>query len=398
VHDRKSNNKVKNYFLGKMMKVIRDKVRILQFPIANSYGGITHYALENWKWMDKKQFHCDFATMSKVLDYADDILKTGSKVHYISCYAEDDEKQFVKEVNKILDEGYDIVHLHTKQWKSFLIEKICTERKIPQIIVHSHATFCSVTNDKLSEQEIKKHYCVREQFNESMATDFWACSEDAADWLFGDKIAKEKIQIMKNAIDVDKFVYNINVRQRLRNRYGLDKKFVIGNVGRLAYEKNQEFLLYVFGKLYQKYPMFALVIVGDGELRQKLEKQATELGIQEAVYFLGKQENVNELYQMMDLFVLPSNFEGLPITLVEAQASGLRCLCSDIITQEVSITNNLQRLPLEEQVWEDKIVQSMQSFQNYDRKDMKKEICVSGYSIKEQIKNIETLYRKVRNK
>ena len=112
------------------------KIKILQFPIANSYGGITHYALENWKWMNKEQFQVDFATV------------TGSKIHYISCYAEENREQFIKEVNQILDQGYDVVHLHTKQWKSFLVEQICEERGVPRIIVHSHSTRCDANDEE----------------------------------------------------------------------------------------------------------------------------------------------------------------------------------------------------------------------------------------------------------
>ena len=142
------------------------KIKILQFPIANSYGGITHYALENWKWMNKEQFQVDFATMSKKLDFADEITVTGSKIHYISCYAEENREQFIKEVNQILDQGYDVVHLHTKQWKSFLVEQICEERGVPRIIVHSHSTRCDANDEEKRKRETEEHYRVRKEFGD----------------------------------------------------------------------------------------------------------------------------------------------------------------------------------------------------------------------------------------
>jgi hypothetical protein len=129
------------------------KIKILQFPIANSNGGITHYAMENWKWMDKERFQCDFATMSKKLDFADEVLATGSNIYYISCYAEENREQFIKEFNEILDNGYDVVHLHTKQWKSFLVEELCRQHRVSKVIVHSHSSEIEVTDVAQREKE-----------------------------------------------------------------------------------------------------------------------------------------------------------------------------------------------------------------------------------------------------
>ena len=117
------------------------KIKILQFPIRNTRGGITNYALNNWKWLDKNKFKCDFGTCSKNLSFENEINNLGAKVKYISCYAEQNREQFIKEVKQLfLTEKYDIVHLHTSFWKSFLVEQIAIECKIPKIIVHSHNT------------------------------------------------------------------------------------------------------------------------------------------------------------------------------------------------------------------------------------------------------------------
>ncbi len=366
------------------------KIKILQFPIANSYGGITHYALNNWKWMDKDKFQCDFATMSKKLDFADEILATGSKIHYISCYAEENEEQFIKEIDKILDENYDVVHLHTKQWKSFLVEKICLERNVPKVIVHSHSTKCDANNPKKREWETREHYRVREEFNENMATDFWACSEEAAEWLFGDRISRDKICIMNNAIETDKFLYNETVRKELREEYALEDKFVIGNVGRLEYPKNQKFLIDVFSEIYTKRKDIVLVLVGEGALREQLKKQVQQLGLEQAVLFLGKREDVENIYQMMDLFVLPSNFEGLPITLVEAQTAGLQCICSMGISVSANMTGNVTYLPLEKQQWV-KVIESRILF--YTRENMSQIMKESGYNLETQVQYLQEKYQ-----
>lgn len=365
------------------------KVKVLQFPIANSYGGITHYALNNWKWMDKEKFQCDFATMSKKLDFADEILKTGSKIHYISCYAEENEKQFVKDINKILDEGYDVVHLHTKQWKSFLVEKLCREHQVPKIIVHSHSTRCDANDDDKRERETREHERVKANFNTSYATDFWACSNEAAQWLFGNHIPKKEIVIMRNAIEIDNFLFQRSIREQIRNRLGIQNKYVIGNTGRMVYQKNQEFLLKSFAMAYKEKPELELLIIGDGELEEQLKKQVKELNIEQAVLFLGKRTDVDKLYQAMDLFVLPSRFEGMPITLVEAQTSGLKCLCSDTITREANVAGYIKYLPLNENIWKDELLNHAVP---YERVNMEKLITDAGYNIKFQIKEIEEGY------
>lgn len=365
------------------------KVKVLQFPIANSFGGITHYALENWKWIDKDRFQMDFATMSKSLDFADEITATGSKIHYISCYAEADKEQFIKEVNQILDEGYDVVHLHTKQWKSFLMEQICLERGVPKIIVHSHSTRCDANDEDKRKREIEEHYRVRNEFNEHYATDFWACSKEAADWLFGDQVPKDKIKIMNNAIETEKFLYDEKKREKLRKKFGLEDKFVIGTVGRMVYQKNHEFLIDVFAQVCEENPNVVLVLAGDGELRGEIEDQIQRLGIEDKVFMLGKRTDTNELYQMMDLFVLPSRFEGLGIVLIEAQAAGLKCICSDRVPKDVDITGKIRFCALDKKMWTKEVLENMHK---YNRENMASVIRNSGYDIQTQIKIIEKAY------
>lgn len=368
------------------------KIRVLQFPIANSYGGITHYALDNWKWIDKERFHIDFATMSKKLDFADEITSRGSKIHYLSCYAEENKEQFVSEVNAILDEGYDVVHLHTKQWKSFLMEEICLERNIPKIIVHSHSTRCDANDPMKRQKETRLHSQVKAQFNATYATDFWACSKEAADWLFGGQIPKSRIQIMRNAIEVDEFLYQEQVRSQVRKELGLEESFVLGNVGRLVYQKNHEFLIEVFASACRQKSNLKLLLAGDGDLEPDIKEKVKSLGIEDKVLFLGKCAETSRLYQAMDLFVLPSRFEGLGIVLIEAQAAGLKCMCTAGIPEEAKITENLEYLPLEKDVWVSEILRMSKP---YVRKNMKAEITSAGYDISAQIKVIERNYQMI---
>lgn len=364
------------------------KIKILQFPIANSFGGITHYALDNWKWMNKEKFQCDFATMSKKLDFADEILETGCKIHYISCYAEENREKFIEEFNSILDEGYDVVHLHTKQWKSFLVEELCKAKGVKKVIVHAHSTGIDTLDEEKREFEINLHEQVKQEFTEELATDFWACSKLAADFLFGKQIPSEKIRIMPNAIELDKFKYNEQIRQKYREDYNLQNSFVIGNVGRMVYQKNQEFLIDVFFEVRKSISNAKLVIIGDGELRKELEEKVGYYNLKEDVLFLGKREDVSCWYQVMDVFCLPSRFEGFPISIIEASTSGVKCICSDKITSEITLIKGVKLLPLDLEQWQENIL----SFEFYERKEKSNELIEAGYSISKQIKEIEREY------
>lgn len=364
------------------------KIRILQFPIANSKGGITHYALNNWKWMDRSKFECDFATMSKRLDYEDEIRAMGSKVFYLSRYAEDDKETFIREFDEILKEGYDVVHLHTKQWKSFLIEEICKSHHIPKVIVHAHSSGIDTLDVVKRKYEEELHEKVKMRFNENLATDFWACSQLAADFLFGEYISKDKIRIMPNAIELDKFAYNQNVRNQYREKYGLENCFIIGHVGRFVYQKNHEFLINVFDAVLKKIRDAKLLLLGDGELMVRAREQAKNLKIEDRIVFLGKRDDISNWYQTMDVFCLPSRFEGLPIALIEAQAAGISCIGSEAISNEAEISNNVIRLPLSVDEWVKWILVCY-----YERKNVNRiQPIRAEYDIHNQIKVVEKLY------
>lgn len=367
-----------------------NKVRILQFPIANSNGGITHYALNNWKWMNKDIFQCDFATMSKRLDFEDEILATGSKVYYISCYAEEDEKQFQKEVREILANGYDIVHLHTKQWKSFIVEELCIEYGVPKIIVHSHNTGIDTLDPQKRDFETRLHERMKQKFSVSLATDFWACSRLAAKFVFGKQIPQEKIAIMPNAIELDCFAFDQRVRIEYRKKYELENCFVIGHTGRFEYQKNHDFLIDVFTAVSKVIDSARLVLLGDGRRFPEIKSKVADLGLERKILFLGHRTDINNWYSAMDLFLLPSKFEGLPIAAIEAQASGLSCLVSDRITEEVMINENVSMLPLEVGLWTEKILECHQN--NYREENGKINLMKEGYDIAMQIKIIENEY------
>ncbi|MHA7967370.1 glycosyltransferase [Paenibacillus sp. CAU 1782] len=365
------------------------RIKVLQFPIANSRGGVTQYAMKNWEFINKERFQFDFATLSKKLDFEEELTQYRCKVHYLSCSVEEDEEKFTKEFKQVLQEGYDIVHLHTTLWKSFLAEKLALEFGVKKVIVHSHSTMVEILNDRDREKALEVHKKQKELFSSDFATDFWACSQLAADWLFGNQIPKKQISIAKNAINVEEFSFNKEKRTEYREKLGLEKCFVIGHVGRFAYSKNHEMIIDIFREVCTIKSNVRLMLIGTGSTQQRILDKVKYYGISDKVIFMGQRNDVNYLLQAIDLFILPSRFEGLPISLIEAQASGVKCLSSSNVTNEVAVTENIEFIPLEIDKWVERII----FYSNgYVRNNVDQFIIDKGYDIKKQIKNIEQLY------
>ncbi len=366
------------------------KIRVLQFPMANSYGGITQYVLQNWRYIDKVRFQFDFATLCKdKLYFEDEVAAQNCMVYHISCYAEEDKEKFSNEIRAILANGYDVVHLHTSYWKSFLVEEIAKEMKVPKVIVHAHNA--SVLEADHREERIAQHNKCMSELKESLVTDYWACSRLAAEWLYGNKISPDRIVIQKNAIDIEQFRYNQKSAIKIRNELGWEKQYIIGHVGRFTYQKNHMFLIRVFKKVHEKNPNVRLLLIGVGPEKAKIEQTIREWNLQDCIKMLEKRNDVNELMQAMNCFAFPSRFEGLPIVLVEAQASGCACVVSNTITKEIELTDSMQILPLDEDRWINTILLQAESHnERYIRNaDILRE---QGFDLKDQIMRIEEGY------
>ena len=167
-------------------------------------------------------------------------------------------------------------------------------------------------------------------------------------WMF----KNHSFVIMRNAINTEKFVYDPEIAKRQKESLGIEDKFVLGHVGRFNFQKNHEFLIEIFNEVCKENANTVLLLVGTGELEENIHKKVRNLGLHEKVKFLGVREDIPELMQAMDVFVFPSLFEGLPVTLVEAQAAGLPCVVSDTITKEIDITNNVKFLDINGKTYE----------------------------------------------
>ena len=205
--------------------------------------------------------------------------------------------------------------------------------------------------------------------------------------MYGKKAVQSgKITIIPNAIDLERFAFNPDKRKSLRQRLGLDGKFVLGHIGRFAYQKNHSFLIDVFADVVRVKPEARLMLIGDGELRKTIEEKVVNLGLQDKVLFLGNRNDVADLYNVMDIFLLPSHYEGLPVVGVEAQANGLKCIMSDRVTEECRLTDNVYFISINQKArkWVDEIVKD----EKKRNREVIEKIKRAGFDIRESAKKL----------
>ena len=213
-------------------------------------------------------------------------------------------------------------------------------------IAHSHSTSngngISAIVKRIMQLPIRKQ-----------ADYLFACSDKAGKWLYGEKaITQQNYYMIPNGVDLKRFEFDVNKRNQMRMTLGIIKDMMIlGHIGRLSTPKNHKFLLNLFNKYHKINSNSKLLLVGDGELFDCIKEHIDKLNISDAVIMTGSKQNTEDYYQVMDIIVYPSLWEGLPVSVVEAQANGLQCLISDVITHDVDLTDLIQYLPLDEELW-----------------------------------------------
>lgn len=364
------------------------KIRVLQMFISNNKGGRTKYILDIWKFINKSKFQFDFVTLSAKLDFEQQLKAEGCKVHYVSCYAEDNYEQFVKEIDLILAQAYDVIHIHFGYWISFTVEQRAKAMGIKKIIVHAHSAGIGGggNQDKIA-QLVSRHYLLKEKLTEDLASNFLSCSEESAKWMYGDKISLQKQCILKNGIDIKEYMFNNIVREKIRKEMDLRDKYVLGHIGRFVYEKNHDFLIEVFRIISEQINHAVLMLIGTGELRSTIENKINQYGIQDKVILLERRNDIAQLIQAMDIFLFPSKFEGFGLALLEAEVAGLPCLASNV-PQEVILSERAEVLELDIASWVDRI---LYNYKLNSRVTIDEEI-VNKYDIKMVVSKLEEIY------
>lgn len=312
-------------------------LRILQFiGIANG-GGVESVIMNYYRHIDRNQVQFDFVFHEdSPYSWDAEIQQLGGRVYKVANYAHNPVK-FTYQIYQIVKQHhYDIVHSNMNTISAFPLFAAWLAGA-PVRILHNHST----SSPGETKRNIMK--AILRPFAKLFANRYFACSQLAADWMYGKRMAhSNKVHIINNAIDLQKFAFDAQKRAYLRHELGLNDEFVIGHVGRFMFQKNHAFLLDVFAKVRAKHSDAVLLLIGDGPLRPAMEQKVCDLRLTNSVKFLGLRHDVQDLYNAMDLFLLPSHYEGLPVVGVEAQANGLPIIVSDKVTSELKMTNVIQ--------------------------------------------------------
>ena len=335
-------------------------IRILQVVSAMHQGGLENLIMNIYRNIDRNKIQFDFIThhMEKS-DFDDEIEKMGGKIYRFSFLDDKNIFKYIKDLNNFFKEHkeYKIIHGHLTS-VGFLYLGVAKKYGVPVRITHAHGT-----NHENNIKGYIKGFGFK--LNKYPANYYYACSKLAGEYLFG---KNSNFEFIPNGIETEKFQYNEKKRKEIRKELKLNNNdIVIGNVGRFEQQKNHKFIIEIFEELYNINHNYKLILVGKGKLEQEIKNMVKEKAFCKNVIFLGVRKDVYNIYQAMDIFLLPSFFEGLPLTGVEAQYAKLECFFSDSITEEVKISNNCYflSLNLSSKEWAKKINEKIK----YNRND-----------------------------
>lgn len=357
-------------------------IRVLQIVTQMTRGGLETMLMNYYRHIDRTKVQFDFLEhRGYMADYDEEILALGGRIHRLPRL-NPLSREYLTALDRFFADHpeYRIVHSHLDCMAGIPL-KAAQKHGIPTRIAHAHSS----NQNKNLKYPIK---LICRQSIPRYATDLFACGQEAGRWMF----RGYDFTVLNNAIDAEKFVYDESIRAEARQEFGIDPQaLVMGHVGRFSPEKNLKFLIDVFYSLAQKHTDSRLLLVGSGPLEAAIREQCNKLGIQDRVFFAGVRSDVNRILQAMDVFVLPSLYEGLGIVAVEAQAAGLPCIASDRVPEECVRTSGLVHfLSLKENPdrWAQEVLQQIR----IKRTDRSSEIRRNEYDIRENAKWLEDFY------
>lgn len=362
-------------------------VRVLNIIASMNQGGAENFIMNVYRKIDRERIQFDFC-MAKKEDgfFEHEIRQLGGKIFKLDEITKIGIGKYRKQFGKILEENqYDVVHCHMSAW-CWIFLPVAKKRNIRIRIAHSHNSHVTMKTYKGIVNNLMALY-VRHTHSK-YANLLLACSEEAAYWLYG---SNGKAVIVKNGIDTEKFLYDEEKRNRIRTGLGIaSDELLIGHVGRFTPQKNHGFLIEIFRRYHISNEKSRLLLIGSGVLQDNIRQKVKEYGLKSVVIFAGNLENVCDYMSAMDLFLFPSLYEGLPLTLIEAQCSGLNCIISDIIPKEAVITAQVTRCSIHSspEKWSEIIGRSVV----YERESQKRQLIKKGYDIQSTVKILEKIY------
>ena len=356
-------------------------IRILQCVNIMDRAGIETVLMNYYRNIDRTKIQFDFLThRPEAGAYDEEIKSLGGRVYRAPRLYPQNYPAYFKWMKQFFKDHpeYKIVHSHIDAM-SYLPLLACKKDGIPVRIAHSHST--SIDRDF--------KYLLKQCFRALITTTtdiYFACGEEAGRFLFG----KKKFTIIPNAVDAEKFYFKDDVRKVKRKELGYSDELIVGHVGRFCYPKNHNYLIEIFDELHKMNSSAKLMLVGIGEKLDEIKKLVEDKGLSECVDFLGSRSDVDELYQAMDVFILPSLFEGIPVVGIEAQFSDLPCIFSTKVPKEAAFNEKTEFLALDAgpKKWADAILQSTSK----ERNSEKNVLLNSCYDIKNAHTILENYY------
>lgn len=365
-----------------------ERKKILIIGMTNVMGGAETFIYNSTIHSDKDKYQYEFLIHGEeACVFQDEINKFyngEAKFYFVSRYKSQPVK-CLRELHQFFKENgskYKYIHIHTGLTAEILYcFPFCWIYK-NKIILHSH----------YSGDLNKKQNLLFRPLANLLAYKRLACSTAAADWLYGKKYAKTAI-VINNGIDTERFRFDEKKRSEIRKKYNLEEMYIIGCVGRFSYEKNHEFLVRVFYELKKKKKEAKLMLVGTGELETDIRDLVKKLNLEDDVIFTGVQQEIDKYYSAFDCFVLPSKIEGLPIVGIEAQSSGLPCVFSTGIPEQVLITDkSMQKRLSDGKVRWAETINRLASANDSDRRRYADVVNEAGYGINNTVRELEKVY------
>ncbi len=354
--------------------------RVLQIFARLDRGGLETFVMNLYRSIDRNNVQFDFLLCIPGGSYEKEARELGANIYYLP-QRNAGIWQYHKALNQFFKDharDYIAIHQHASSLSSIEPQYYAWKYNIPKRILHAHSS--SIASSVKANSLHKLVHNISKLSLPILTTHFLGCSDKAIDWLFKGAVRKSQIRIINNGINISQFIFNKNIRQKVRNEFGLVDELVIGHVGSFIKVKNHVFIIKVFTELLKSIPTAKLLLVGDGTLKSQIYEQIKKARIQNSVILTGIRVDVNNLLQAMDVILMPSLFEGLPVSLVEAQASGLPLVLSDTISRDIKLSDYVQFLSIEDslQNW----VKAIMNFSQVPRNEKgDKLIKLSGYDI-----------------
>lgn len=358
-----------------------EPIRILQITSGMDMGGIETMVMNLYRRMDRERVQFDFVEYGEKIWYYDpEIEELGGKIYRFPAGRSgfSGRMDAYRELFRSHPE-YTVLHTHASSVTGTILatHRLAKEMGIPTRILHSHT---SQMAQKFSLAGLR-HY-VQKHMNNPLITHLFACSKSAGAFMYGKRAFEKRGTLVHNAIDPSRYAFSPEIRARVREELHLGDHLTVGHVGRFDYPKNHEFLVEVFAALCRVRPDSRLLLVGVGDHMEAIREKVSRMGLQDRVVFTGLRTDVPDLMQAMDLFLMPSRYEGLPVVGIEAQGAGLPCIFSDRVPREVAVTPHTRFLSLEDSAdaWAAAVLEAAEGFQRQNTSAL---LAEAGYDIRQ---------------